>query len=311
MIRLLYRAGVDLRSPLRWLLSPDPEFVARIEEAFDRDGADRASLTLAFARVVSSIRVGHIDKLTWPERLSEANHSLTRFLASRSDDGVCFLDIGGSDGATTLSTVRHLESTLGVTVHATIMDRYTHLERRGAGWIREYRTSDGSPVLVRFGPVGLQLSSLDVTRDPLSRWLGRVWLSRQDRREAMPMTRTIPLVSPAARAAHIRVVEWNALQRNADLIGSFDVVRASNVLNESYFSREQIELMLGHLHAYLRKDGLLVVSRTDLDTEDRAEQGSVWRRSGEGFERLHDYGGGSYIAAVVDHLCIGRHESPA
>jgi hypothetical protein len=102
------------------------------------------------------------------------------------------------------------------------------------------------------------------------------------------------------------VVEWNLLERNPDLVGGFDAVRASNVLNESYFSRREIERALRHLHAYLKDGGLLLVSRSHLEPEGEVEHGSVWRSRPAGFERLHDYRGGSYIAAVVDSLPLAE-----
>ena len=302
MIRVLFRCGVDPNSRLRWLVHPDPEALEEAAAAFDREGADRSSLSTDFSRVVSSIRIGRVHKLTCGNRLDEANHALGRFLAERGGDPVRLLDVGASDGTTTLDMVHMLESTLRVEVQATLMDRYTRLECRGRGPIREYRMPDGSPVMLRLGPIGLQLSSLEATRDPVSRWLGRAWLSRRARRESMPLARTLGLISPAVREARIRVLEWNALEGNGSLAGGFDAIRASNVLNESYFSRGQIEQILAHLHSYLKADGLLLVSRNLADPTGELDQGSLWKRNPGGFERVHDYGGGSYVAAIVDEL---------
>jgi len=158
-------------------------------------------------------------------------------------------------------------------------------------------------VMVRLGPVGLQLSSVGDTRDPLSRWLGRWYLSRTAPRKRMPLTATLDLVSPAARQAGIQVLEANLLERRAELVGAFDAIRASNVLNLGYFTPAELEVAFRHIHTYLAADGILTISRNHLD-EGGVERGSVWRRAATGFARLGDFGGGSYVAGLVDGLRV-------
>lgn len=304
MIRLLTRRAAGPQAFLRWIIHPDPDAIGHLEVQFGNADLERKEIVTQFSRIVSGIRVGRVHKLTRPDRLAEGSRCLARLLRDQSGSEVHLLDVGASDGVTTLEAVEQLESALGTRVRATLMDQYTTLECRGAGWIREYRMQDGAPVMVRFGALGLELSSLDSTRDPLARWLGRRWLAYRARRGPLPVTRTLPLVSPVVRNAGVRVVEWNLLERNPKLVDHFDVVRASNVLNKSYFRPEQIRRALMHLHRYLKSRGLLLVSRNHTESEGEIEHGSIWRRTAWGFERLHDYAGGSYIAELVDDIRI-------
>ena len=303
MIRLLTRRPLPETSAWRWLLHPDPDRLADLARSLAAGSGERAELGAEFSSVVSSIRVGAIHKLTRPGRLRECDEVLAEALGGRGLAELRFLDVGASDGATTLDTVRCLSGRLAVPVRATVIDRYVRLLRHGRGLLAEYRSPDGSPVMVRLGPVGLQLSSVESTRDPLSRWLGRGYLRRTEARARMPLSATLDLVSPEVRKAGIRVLEANVLERQAALVGAFDAIRASNVLNLDYFAPPDLTLALCHLHAYAKADGILVLSRNHLD-EGGIERGSAWRRTAMGFERLRDFGGGSYVGALVDDLRV-------
>ena len=303
MIRLLTRSAIADASPWRWLLHPDPERLADLAHALSQSSLEAEALIAQFSSVVSGIRVGAIHKLTGPGRLRECDRVFAEALHTRGLDEVRFLDIGASDGITTLDTVRALAEQLARPVRATMIDRYLRLLRYGSGPLREYRSPDGSPVLLRLGRVGLQLSSIESTRDPVSRWLGRCYLRRTQLRGRLPLTATLDLVSPAVRQAGIRVLEGNILERQTALAGAFDAVRASNVLNLDYFARSELEQALRHIHAYLSPDGILVLSRNHLE-QGGVERGSAWRRTDAGFARFCDFGGGSYVASVVDALRI-------
>jgi SAM-dependent methyltransferase len=247
--------------------------------------------------------VGAIHKLTRPGRLRESDRVLAEALRACALAEVRFLDVGASDGATTLDSLRFLSAQLGLPIRATLIDRYLRLLRYGRGPLVEYRSPDGSPVMLRLGPVGLQLSSVESTRDPLSRWLGRGYLRRKDLRSKLPLTASFELVSPAVRRAGIQVLEADVLERQDALVGGFGAIRASNVLNLDYFTPSQIARALRHLHAYLSPAGILVVSRNHLD-EGGVERGTAWRRSEAGFARLSDFGGGSYVGGLVDGLRV-------
>jgi hypothetical protein len=303
VIRLLTKRPLADASPWRWLLHPDPEALPDLARALATASSDTGELEAQFSSVVSSIRVGAIHKLTRPGRLRECDEVLAESLRARGLAELRFLDVGASDGTTTLDTVRALSERLALPVRATLIDRYLRLLRYGRGPLAEYRSPDGSPVMLRLGPLGLQLSSVESTRDPLSRWLGRGYLRRTELRQNLPLVATLDLVSPEVRKAGVQVLEANVLERRAELVGAFDAIRASNVLNLDYFAAPELVLALRHLHAYSSANGILVLSRNHLD-EGGVERGSAWRRTETGFARLCDFGGGSYVGALVDDLRV-------
>jgi hypothetical protein len=302
LIRILTERPICTASWRRWVFHPDPDLLA-VGIPDQSRKPSRASEFEAFTRAVSSIRVGHIHKLTASERLAETARSLARHLKGRGRVEIQLLDVGGSDGTTTLDAVEDLSRALRLPVFATLIDRYVRLERRRDGWLREYCMSDGSPVMLRIGPLGLQLSSIESTRNPVSRWLGRAYLRHRERCGLPELDATFPLIHPAVSGnERIRLIEWNVLDANPELRARFDAVRASNILNEDYFSHKEIECVLTHIHGYLVEDGLLLVSRNHLEEGVEIERGSVWRKTHDGFLRVDDFGSGSYVACIVDAL---------
>jgi len=309
MIRSLHPGPVPRDSWRRFVCHPDPDCLVGLAARFSAAGpGDSARLSHDFSEVVSSIRIGRTHKLTRPNRLAGPTGALCDRLQSPDRDTLQFLDVGASDGITTLEAVRLLEGRLERPVHACLIDPFVRLVRYRSGSTVEYRTPDQSPVMVRVGSIGLQLSSLDTARDPLSRTLGRWYLSRTAARQSMPLDATISLVNPLVAAdPSVTVLEWDVLRHNPALVARFHAVRASNVLNHSYFSTDQIDRALSHLHGYLRDGGWLLVSRSRVSGSGEIDHGSIWRKEGGRFVRQHSFGEGAEIAALVDQF----REQPA
>lgn len=283
---------------------PDPEHMAQLAQVIGQRGSVSPELSREFSTYVSSIRiVGHISKLTAPDRLRETNRVLCQHLRSLGPERVRLVDIGGSDGVTTLDLVQKLRDEMQVDVQASMLDLYVRLLRFARGGVVEYRMIDGSPIMVRLGRLGLQLSSVGSTRDPISRLLGTFYLGRRKFRAGMHEDGAISLVNPRVVADRdITVSEWNALERKGELVGKATAVRASNILNRSYFSDEQVLQMAGHLHAYLSDRGLLIVSRNRAQGGGETEEGSIWRKEDDRFRHLEDFGGGSEVTELINEF---------
>ncbi len=139
MIRSLHPGPVPRDSWRRFLCHPDPDclvgLAARFSEA--RPG-DAARLSQDFSEVVSSIRIGRTHKLTRPNRLAGPTGALCDRLQSPARDTLQFLDVGASDGITTLEAVRMLEARLDRLVHASLIDPFIRLVRYRSGSTVEY-----------------------------------------------------------------------------------------------------------------------------------------------------------------------------
>jgi hypothetical protein len=77
----------------------------------------------------------------------------------------------------------------------------------------------------------------------------------------------------------------------------FDVVRAMNILNRSYFRDSELRLAVRNVHASLRVGGLFITG-SNQDTGSPVD-GAIYQRSERGFQSLWVSGTGSQVDAIV------------
>jgi hypothetical protein len=304
------------RSWQRWLTLPDPETLLRPNVSSDQQRGVGANER--FSQIVSTIWIDGINKRTRTNRLQSSLNAIRRhWRPAKQQRSLSFLDLGASDGINTSEAAHFLRCEYQLPVRAVALDKYLTLHRHDGSWLREYRAANGDPVLLRCGRIGLRLGRR------LALWpaeaLRRFYLRRSRFRSSMARSLSIPLVHPQALIdSDLKFFEGDAFARKADFIAAFDIVRASNFLNLGYFSAEEITRAVRLFHEYLRPQGLLIVSRNVMGAHGEAEQGTLWRRTRQGFDIIGDFGGGSEIQSLVaqivvsncnrnesDQLCIG------
>lgn len=268
--------------------------------------ADLEVLARNCSAILENFRIGGFFKTTSPNRLSEATRVLlTRGKAAR--DSIEVLDIGGSDGITTKELVDAMATAWGVQVRATLIDRYVYLEvvRRGA--LREYRTSDGTPVFLRIGNVAVPLSRTTnpgfagFVRDRLGYIYGRLsrWRSGMTPEHRISMTNPVVLRTP-----DIECIEMSCLTQCLAFSGRFAVVRACNIINPRVFTSADRARIYALCHGYLEPNGLFLVSRNQREPAGEVEDGTLWRRTAMGFDVVERFGRGSEVHAEIAEFRI-------
>ncbi len=277
----------------------NPDFLLDVAETSKNSLSD--ALGDKFSLVMFDLRMGGAWKRTRRGRLKETERALSKYLASGDGQGIALLDIGASDGITTWEAVQALRQSLGVETQAWLADLYLYLLRYRNGLFVEYRAGDGEPVLARLGRIGLRLSKQRREVTEQADALTQFYLGLAGLREKMKLDARIPLIHPLAQSdAAITAIELNCLDRDPNLVGKFNAVRASNVLNHGYFTPAQIGTAVSHLHAYLRDGGVLVISRNNDVDGGEIECGSVWLRRAGHFEKVEEFGNGSEVREIVD-----------
>jgi hypothetical protein len=302
MLQLIARQAIA-DPALRHGRLADPDLLLEIAEQARRQGTASfdSDLSRLFSHVLHDLRMGGAWKRTNEGRLARTQEMLRQHIAPQYRDGVTLLDLGASDGITTAEAVRALRLAWQGEVTAYLTDLNLWLYRYRNGLLVEYRAQDGEPIMARIGPLGLRLAKqrhdIDGGQDRLSAF----YLGCRRLREAMRQDARISLVNPVAAAEPgLTAMELNCLQHQDELVGKFTAVRASNVLNLGYFSPAQVAQAVGHLHAYLRDEGCLVISRNADHACGEVENGSVWLKRAERMEWVEDFGSGSEVKAAVD-----------
>jgi len=300
-------SGMLPRSPaLRSRCLANPDGLLEIAQSGDLGNNSLAAKPDRFSLILHDLRMGGAWKRTNRGRLRQTEQMLCEYIAPELRSGLTFLDIGASDGITTVEACRTLRTAFGDDVKAILADRNLWLLRYRQGWVVEYRAADGEPIMARLGSFGVRLAAPRREADLGTNPLARLYLRLGRFRREMRCDARISLVHPAARKEPgITIMELDCLVREESLQEDVAAIRASNILNLGYFTLPQIRLAVGHLHGYLREGGCLVVSRNHDQANSEFENGSVWLKDGGRFRWVRDFGTGSEIRPVVDDWRYG------
>ena len=300
MIQIVVSAGLPGWPPLRSRCLADPDSLLAIEQS-TRPEASAQELSDRFSRVLHDLRVGGTWKRTNRGRLKRTEEMLGKHTPVELRRDFTLLDVGASDGTTTVEAVRALRREFGGDIRAVLADRDIWLFRHRRGPLVEYRAMDGEPIMVRLGRLGVRLAKQRREAEPESNALARFYLRRRRFRHSMRLDARISLVNPLAhREPGITVLRFDCLHFDETLADRISAIRASNVLNPGYFNPSQINTVARHFHSYLKNGGCLVVSRNADHPEGEIENGSVWRKDDRRFRRVEDFGLGSEIKSLID-----------
>lgn len=294
------------------VLAMDPEVLDSIARSYSSaNEADKARLEEQFSFALHDVRMAGVWKRTNPRRLRRTEEAILALVPREGQAKCRILDIGASDGGTTVELLGRLRSCWGPEVSAVMSDINFCLERYTLGPVVEYRATGGETVFVRVGRLVFRTAkptkgdSSSVlkqiyrrVRKTSDRLCGNAWDLLGSR---MRSDGRISLISPRASACHgLEPHVLDCLIRDSSLVGAFDVVRSSNILNISYFSSEEFNIALSSLHAYLKDGGCLVVSRSEGDFGEETEHGTAWIKRGLKFVLGSNFGRGSEIKDLVD-----------
>lgn len=300
MIRLIVGTRLPSRksSILRRTLS-DPDQLAAISDQFAREPSTDVALADKFSRVLHDLCMGGVWKTTNRGRLPTTERAICAHLKADSGGDISVLDLGASDGTTSLDLANALRSAFGDRIRVVMADLNLSLHRYHKGPLVEYRTANGKPVMARIGRIGLQLA--DHGHSKTTNPLAVCYRKCQALRKSMRFDFLISLIHPLVLAEpSVQTIELDCLERQKHLSNKFHCVRASNLLNCDYFPDNDIRIAVANIYDYLREGGCLLVSRNIGGSLGESENGSIWRKSGPRFIHLADFGAGSEIKTVVN-----------
>jgi hypothetical protein len=305
LLQLVVRGALPQHKVLKDRFIADPEELAAIAQRLEQDGPQPGEHADRFSSILHDLRIGGAWKRTNRGRLKQTEAVLCAHLAPALRADIAFLDLGASDGITTLEALHALRRSFGDNVKAVLADVNLSLWRYRRGPVVEYRAADGEPVMARIGRLGLRLARPRLAQHGKNPWqslyLRAGWLRRSMRPEAL-----IPLVHPfARREPGISVMQLDCLACEESLKNRFAAIRASNVLNRGYFDETQIQRAVGNLYEYLREEGCLIVSRNRDCQTGEVENGSAWVKDASGLRWVEDFGDGSEIKSIVDDWRAG------
>ncbi len=245
-------------------------------------------------------------KTTFQKRFAEINHALLQFFQSGDIAVGNILDIGISSGSNTLELYQELES-------AGCESRMVGTDMMPDAWL--VHVFPGCFALVDDTGYPLRYDVFNLSMKP--------WVTRQDYRSGFfifrkginllfgyrakqimqesdsAAVRKVELVTPRLREYRDIIVQKDDITKyNRHFEGGFTFIRAANVLNKGYFSRENLASIIGNVKRYLTKpQAALLVVRTH---ENGVNHGTLFTvDTDRGCNILRRFGRGSEIEDIV------------
>lgn len=312
-MKIIWKGAKPKARVFRIFFHADPDRLADLTAKAAGATRERAaSYSREFTEILEDICIDGVWKRTSWGRLRETERAIVKYLTSnrvaRDRKGTLrILDVGASDGATSVNLLGAARRAHPAPIELTLADLNVELHRFRKGLVVEYRSARGDPVMVAFGRIGIRLPHSEHSWNWLSNRIARWYLQQDELRASLREDGKVPLVNPIATCdSAIRAIQLNCLTFEPSLAASFDVIRASNLISPRYgFEGQRLETCLSNFHAYLKEGGCLLISRNDRDTE--IERGSIWSRNAVGFTLIDGFGGGSEIeASVTSFQQLGR-----
>jgi hypothetical protein len=207
-------------------------------------------------------------KTTLSGRMRDVDEITIRLARERGWLSPAIMDVGVSSGATTIDLFDAMTSngfvpaitatdlTIGATIFAV------------APGMRVLEDSHGNSLQYELFGYGIRSwpRRLDfITGYSLLRRLARTLAAKRPKSPVMDV-KLVSRLRTLAMTDKIKFLENDLANRSPEFDSRFDIVRAANVLNRSYFDSAKLRLMVDNLMAYARKPGgLIVINRTHDD----------------------------------------------
>jgi len=254
--------------------------------------------------MLDGLWINGVDKRTGPNRLEVFDKWLITFLDDSLTRAISILDVGGSDGITTLELIKHLQEYSDTEVNATILEKQLRLFYYKRGCMNFFLTSEKKPFLLQIGIIGILLEErtgrLSYIFNPIVRFL-RSRLQHSQFEKHFRRQEDILFINPKVKESpKLSWIEQDLFLYNKDLESKYDIIRCSNILNMDYFSQIQIRMAFQILTTYLKPNGLLAVSRSLEINEGSSTTASIWRKSSGQLMLVSDLNGGSEVKSMVE-----------
>lgn len=245
-------------------------------------------------------------KRTRADRFAEIEAAFGPEIRARAEDMRTVLDVAVSSGITTAEFAEFLDR-LGARVALTATDLFIDgaIVELAPG-LRALVDPEGWPLQYDVGGHAFRawVRRLDYATltAPLRHAARAVCQRRARMLLASGRAQPTRMVSPRLLARpDIAIATDDILTRNPAFVGAYDLVRAANILNRSYFAPADLSRGLANVMSYVAPGGLLIVTRT---ADDGRNDGTLFARGeDERLEVLARVGKGSEVEPDILLLC--------
>ena len=237
-----------------------------------------------FSKAITNFKFGTTFKTTRPGRHEQADRIILKYF----NPGNVILDVGVSDGSTSLDLIKKTNFQFGKYFVTDYHIEVLYYNVHGVNYFYDPKTRDM-----------ILYSNLLWVVYPQESNLAKLFSSHRLKmsQEIEKKTKSRLLIQPeleklSKENPKIKIQQFNVFDVWQN--DSPDIIKVCNVLNRDYFSDEMIKIAVGNFKMKLNEDGYLLVS----DNRD-IEKVSLFKKSGDKFELVENFNGGSEIENLV------------
>ncbi len=239
-------------------------------------------------RIFSLLRVETTFKTTSFNRMLDLNKKLKKYIKKFFSKKVIICDIGISSGQTTLELYNDLKKETIKSIYGFDKNLYVKIYRFKKLIFLYSSTND--LLMVEYDKYCLRYRYFFIFKK-IQKFLLYFFQFIN-----LKCKETSVLMPNLDKIDKCKFFEQNIFNIEKKYYNLFDVVRVSNLLNYSYFSKKNLKLALSNINKISKEKSIIVVNRT---TNKNTNLASIFLKKNRRFELLEDINGGSEIKDLI------------
>lgn len=257
-----------------------------------------------FAKIIRRIRLANGSyKTTQVGRFGEVDDYLTQLLQKGKKYRIH--DVAASDGITSTELIRKLQA-IPIGFDFLISDKYSRIFYRERYGCIEYLDSDG--ITLRSSVWGIMADKGQAWKFALTKLLG-ILLAQVKLFEGAPK-KEILLLNPVTlqfmEKESVTFIDYDIFDQSPPKEEGFDIIRAMNILNLTYFSEVALVTALRNILSSLKENGLFIVGRTN--TRTNQNHATIYRKENNRMLPLRSFHTGSEIDHLVQDALVTKEQ---
>lgn len=272
----------------------DPKIINNLRNSQRLSASQKKEIFYFF---MCQLFVDGMYKSTYWNRLELSTKLISQVLKNTGKN-YSFLDVGASDGSSSFYTHNFL-SKLNYNIKTYSTDKHTSILYNRKKLLGYFYTEEGDPFLCHIGNLFMLKLHNGVHKDFISKKLVKYLKKRFYKSTFAVRPVRISLRNPAlTESKNFNFESLDIFVLKEDYYGRFDIIRCSNLLHLTYFSREEIRKAVDMLKRYLKPGGYLVISRSDKDS--LTESGAMYKKEKNRFVKIKEFNQGSDIEFIIN-----------
>lgn len=243
---------------------------------------------ISMEKIFSKLRVDNTFKTTSYNRMNDVNKKLKSYIKKFFSKKVMICDLGVSSGQSTLELYNDLNEKQIQHIYG--FDKQIYLKIYKVKKFIFLFSSKNNLLMVEYDKYCLRFRYFFIFKN-----IERLLIYMLDLM-SVKCQKTKVLIPNLDKIDKCKFFEQDIFHIKKKYFNLFDVVRVTNLLNYSYFSKAKLKLAIFNINKISKENCIVLINRT---TNKKKNTASLFRKKNGKFELLEDINGGSEIKDLM------------